>query len=183
MAGFRASPNWRLERSGDTARRKYHSVEPAGSCRLHIRRTPAPTTARMYAFVLGGDNHLHVCYWDGARWLWTDLGAVPKMIDISPAAINFGSAPVGDMQSRELTISNVSEASPITVSFPASSSGAFRWQAFNAVIPAGQQRVADIHFSPTNVGSAQTTLTVTSDASGSPHLINLAGRGIGPQPL
>ena len=32
-------------------------------------------TDRIYAFVSGGDNHLHVCYWNGVdSWLWTDLG-------------------------------------------------------------------------------------------------------------
>jgi hypothetical protein len=32
-------------------------------------------TDRIYAFVRGGDNHLHVCYWNGVdRWLWNDFG-------------------------------------------------------------------------------------------------------------
>jgi hypothetical protein len=32
-------------------------------------------THRIYAFVGGGDNHLHVCYWNGVdQWLWNDLG-------------------------------------------------------------------------------------------------------------
>jgi hypothetical protein len=32
-------------------------------------------TDRIYAFVHGSDNHLHVCYWNGVdRWLWNDFG-------------------------------------------------------------------------------------------------------------
>jgi hypothetical protein len=36
---------------------------------------PHRTTDRIYAFVRGGDNHLHTCYWNGIDlWLWNDLG-------------------------------------------------------------------------------------------------------------
>lgn len=38
---------------------------------------PSRTTDRIYAFVRGFDNHLHVCYWNGVDlWLWTDLGTL-----------------------------------------------------------------------------------------------------------
>jgi hypothetical protein len=36
---------------------------------------------RIYAFVLGGDHHLHVNYWDGAQWQWADQG-LPEGNDI-----------------------------------------------------------------------------------------------------
>jgi len=29
---------------------------------------------RMYVFVRGGDQHLHINYWDGAQWRWADQG-------------------------------------------------------------------------------------------------------------
>lgn len=33
---------------------------------------------KMYAFVKGNDNHLHVCFWDGNMWKWNDLGPDPQ---------------------------------------------------------------------------------------------------------
>jgi hypothetical protein len=32
---------------------------------------------RIYAFVRGGDGHLYVNFWDGARWYWADQGLPP----------------------------------------------------------------------------------------------------------
>jgi hypothetical protein len=31
------------------------------------------TLGTPYAFVLGTDGHLHVCYWSGGQWLWDDI--------------------------------------------------------------------------------------------------------------
>jgi hypothetical protein len=144
---------------------------------------PTQTTDRMYAFVLGADNHLHVCYWNGVDlWLWTDLGGPTTFIEVSPASIAFGPIPVGGVRSRTLRITNHSEATPVTVSFPASLSGAFHWEAFNAVIAPGQQRNAVIEFSPLTEGSSHITLTITSNTPDSPHLIGITGRGIGLAP-
>jgi hypothetical protein len=33
---------------------------------------------KMYAFVVGGDHHMHVCFWDGNAWKWNDLGPDPQ---------------------------------------------------------------------------------------------------------
>jgi hypothetical protein len=30
---------------------------------------------RIYAFVLGANNHLDVNYWNGSQWNWADQGA------------------------------------------------------------------------------------------------------------
>ncbi len=37
---------------------------------------PGGESDRIYAFVRGGDDRLHTCYWNGVDlWLWSDLGA------------------------------------------------------------------------------------------------------------
>jgi hypothetical protein len=142
---------------------------------------PTRTTDRMYAFVLGADNHLHVCYWDGVdEWLWTDLRD-PSLIGLAPSAINFGPVPIGDIATQAVTITNLSETTTLTVSFPGSS-GVFRWDAFNRPMAPGQTATVLIDFSPTGLGASHTTLTVTSGAQDSPHSISIGGRGVRGQP-
>ena len=38
---------------------------------------PGPIN-KMFAFVIGKDNYLHHCFWDGNSWRWNDLGADPQ---------------------------------------------------------------------------------------------------------
>ena len=32
---------------------------------------------RIYAFIMGNNNHLHVNYWNGSQWQWADQGTPP----------------------------------------------------------------------------------------------------------
>lgn len=41
-------------------------------------------TNRLYVFVGGSDDHLHLCYWNGVdQWLWRDQGASPVGVAIT----------------------------------------------------------------------------------------------------
>src|SRR5207245_1280397 len=41
---------------------------------------------RIYVFVVGGNGHLYVKYWNGAKWTWADQGAPSgTTVEASPA--------------------------------------------------------------------------------------------------
>ncbi|HBY99464.1 MAG TPA: hypothetical protein DEP84_36925, partial [Chloroflexi bacterium] len=41
-------------------------------------------TGRLYIFIWGSDDHLHLCYWNGVdQWLWRDQGAPPATVAIA----------------------------------------------------------------------------------------------------
>jgi hypothetical protein len=107
----------------------------------------------------------------------TNLERKPGL-NFSPTSISFGSVAVGDISTRTLTIENTAGFT-VTASFPASSSGAIRWPSFNQSIPNGQKRTVMIEFMPLGTGSSSKTLSITSNAPGSPHSIKVSGTGLG----
>jgi hypothetical protein len=70
-----------------------------------------------------------------------------------------------------------------TLASPASRPGSFHWDAFNGVIPNGQDRVVELEFRPRSQSPVQATLTITSNTTRSPFSVRLSGRGIEAEPL
>ena len=103
--------------------------------------------------------------------------AVPG-VHFKPASLSFGSTVVGDERMVSLTIENTLGRT-VTVSFPASTTPPFTWAAFNQTIPDGQTRTHAFQFRPTSEGNASRTLSITSNAPGSPHALQMAGTGRG----
>jgi murein DD-endopeptidase MepM/ murein hydrolase activator NlpD len=97
-------------------------------------------------------------------------------LNFRPESISFSYVRIGDTEQRTLTIENTLGFT-VTASFPASTSGPFRWAAFNQSIPNGQKRTVTISFTPTGTYLATKTLSVTSTAPGSPHGIRVSGFG------
>ncbi len=101
-----------------------------------------------------------------------------KVLAASPSGIDFGAVQMGSREMRTLRLLNAGTG-PLTVTH-ASASGAD----FSAATPplpqsleAGQELSIDVHFEPTVVGDASGTLTVSSDALGSPLTVPLTGTG------
>jgi murein DD-endopeptidase MepM/ murein hydrolase activator NlpD/tetratricopeptide (TPR) repeat protein len=97
-------------------------------------------------------------------------------LNFRPGSISFSLVRIGDTEQRTLTIENTLGFT-VTASFPASTSGPFRWSAFNQSIPNDQKRTVTINFTPTATTLASKTLSVTSTAPGSPHAIRVSGFG------
>ena len=110
------------------------------------------------------------------------IQGIYQSLIFSPSSVSFGGTPLRDIKTRTLRIKN-NRAVNVTVSFPRSRPGAFRWAAFNAVIAPQATRNVLVEFIPRAQGSASTTLTVSSNAPGSPNSISLSGRGIPGEPL
>jgi hypothetical protein len=134
--------------------------------------------ALMFAIYNGAHRNLES---DDIRGIQAIYGRCQNLC-FSPSSVSFGGTPVGDVKTRTLTIKN-NTAVNVTVSFPKSRPGAFRWAAFNAVIPPQGARNVIVHFIPRALGPASATLTVTSNVPGSPNSIRLSGRGIRGEPL
>jgi hypothetical protein len=116
------------------------------------------------------------------RRLASNIGSyVAPGLNFNSMLIDFGSVPVGVIRTRTLTIDN-STGADVTVSCPASPPGPFHWPALNAAVANGKERNIVVEFDPLAEGQVQATLTIASNAAGSPHSIILRGRGTGGEP-
>lgn len=99
-------------------------------------------------------------------------------VTFAPSPLNFGTQPVGVASApRNLEIRNTGEG-PITVNVPASPAGAYQWAAVNnQAIPFGGSINVPITFTPAAEGAQPGAVTITSNAPGSPHTVNLTGNG------
>jgi Abnormal spindle-like microcephaly-assoc'd, ASPM-SPD-2-Hydin len=95
---------------------------------------------------------------------------------ISPNAVAFGLVEVGTAATRTLTITNPGE-SPLNVTVAGSSGGSFAWPGWSGTLPCGGIQGIPVTFSPTAWGMASSSLSVTSNAPGSPASIALTGAG------
>ena len=102
-----------------------------------------------------------------------------QSLTFRPTVVTFGSVPVDKVQTRTLTIQN-STGTAVRIFIPAPPPGSvFQWAAFNGILPHGAQRSFQLSFRPRSSAIVRATLTVTSTAVGSPHLIGLTGKGPG----
>jgi murein DD-endopeptidase MepM/ murein hydrolase activator NlpD len=104
-------------------------------------------------------------------------------LNFTPPVVTFGSVPVGEVRSRMVTVKNTAGRS-VDMSVPVSPAGVFEWQAFDATLDDGDDTTFDVVFRPATNAIVRGTVTVTSDAPGSPHEIGLVGKGPGgiPEP-
>jgi hypothetical protein len=105
-------------------------------------------------------------------------------LTFQPESLAFGSAAIGAVQRRTVTIENAAGAR-VDVSIPRSPSGSpFRWPALAASLDHGDQRRLEVEFRPATTAVVRATVTVTSTAPGSPRRIDVVGKGSGgfPEP-
>ncbi|MGH9716590.1 MAG: beta strand repeat-containing protein, partial [Candidatus Acidiferrales bacterium] len=102
-------------------------------------------------------------------------------LSANPSSINFGSVLVGSSGSVSVTLTNTGTA-PVSVSAASESGTGFSTSGFTTgtVNPNGATSFT-VEFSPASAGSATGTISVTSNAPGSPLKINLSGSGTATQ--
>jgi hypothetical protein len=100
----------------------------------------------------------------------------PSLI-FSSTLLLFGSTAIGDVKTKVVSIKNSSE-NAVAMSFPGSS-GTFEWASFNGTLEPGAAHTLSVSFSPPSTAIATASLTVTSTALGSPHVIKMSGKGLG----
>jgi hypothetical protein len=101
----------------------------------------------------------------------------------SPTSINFGSLLVGASGSVSVTLKNAGTAS-VTISQGSASGTGFSITGLAApqTLTAGQSTSFTAKFSPTTAGSATGSISIVSNAPGSPLAIDLSGSGTASQP-
>src|SRR6202522_1572004 len=100
----------------------------------------------------------------------------------NPASINFGSLLVGASGSVSVTLTNAGTASVASSSGSASGTGFSMSGLTPATLNAGQSTSFTAKFSPTTAGSASGSISIGSNAPGSPLSIALSGSGTATQP-
>jgi hypothetical protein len=101
----------------------------------------------------------------------------PGQIDVEPGHLGFGTVMDGKSTVRRVRITNVG-VEPVALSVLDGTSMAFSWEALQTTLFTNDGIEIPIEFAPFKVGDFHDTLTVVSDAEGSPHTVALSGSGI-----
>jgi len=115
-----------------------------------------------------GDNKL-VC--EGRA-----VAAQPK-VQFNQIVFDFGTEPVGNAApTQTLNITNNGSA-PLVVSVPVLSVSGFSCAGWNGTLDCGKSQTIALGFKPPSEGPQSATLNITTNATGSPHPIQLKGSG------
>jgi len=102
-------------------------------------------------------------------------------LSANPSSINFGSVLTGNSGSVSVTLTNTGTA-PVSVSAASASGAVFSLSGFSAgTLNPGATSSFTVKFSPATSGSASGSVSVTSNAPGSPLTISLSGSGTATQ--
>jgi hypothetical protein len=105
-------------------------------------------------------------------------GTEPQL-SANPTSVSFGSLPVGSTNSQSIVLNNPGTAT-VTLSQATVSGSGFGMSGLNVplTIAAGANATFTATYTPTTAGSASGSITLTSNAPGSPLTIALAGTGL-----
>lgn len=113
-----------------------------------------------------------------------------QAVRLSLTSMDFQTVAVGQFKSsfNDPTLFN-SGTAPLTITSIVASPSVFAVSPFQltcpTTVPPGTGCLIDLRFAPTGVGTFNGTLTITDNAPGSPHIVNLTGTGVdatGPVP-
>ncbi|MGH9712667.1 MAG: beta strand repeat-containing protein [Candidatus Acidiferrales bacterium] len=103
-------------------------------------------------------------------------------LTINPTNVNFNNVNVGSNGTATITLSNPGNANTVISQATASGSGfSLSGLALPTTIAAGGSTSFTATFAPTTKGSASGTISITSNAPGSPASVTLSGTGVQPQ--
>ena len=104
-------------------------------------------------------------------------GTQPQ-ITVTPSSVNFGSVVVGTRNSQAMTLKNTGTAS-LTITQVSVTGAGFSQTGLSAqTVAAGASVAFNAVFAPAVAGSASGTISITSNAPGSPLAIALSGTGV-----
>jgi hypothetical protein len=150
-------------------------VAAGGSCTLSLRFTPSTTGSRNASLLLASD----ASNGNATVTLGGTGQAVPTpQVSLAPASLAFGSVTVGSSSTeRQVTLTNSGSAvlniDAITAANPFNAT-----HACGNTLAAGASCAIHVVFTPSGTGAASGDLSVSSNASGSPHRVGLTGTGV-----
>jgi hypothetical protein len=105
--------------------------------------------------------------------------AATRVLAVTPGSLNFGNVPKGKSEALAVNLKNTGNSSVVISGISTSSSALTTSGGVQgATIAAGQSATLDIQYAPTSLGALSGTVTVTSNAAGSPAIITVAGDGV-----
>jgi len=148
-------------------------VAPGGTCTLQV--SFAPTA--------GGTRTAQIELVDNAptspQTVSLSGSGVSASLSLSPTSLAFGGIGVGGSSTKSIKITNTGTGNLNITSLFISGSTTFTIAGHNcgAALQPGKSCSVSIRFAPTSVTSFSATLTITSNAAGSPHTVPLSGSG------
>lgn len=150
-------------------------LTPNSTCTLGFAFRPQAAGARSATLSIASDAS------NGAAVLnlgGTGAAAASAGVAFDPSAVDFGNVTVGSTSvARSVTLSNTGSAALSITGLVASNGFKLVHNCGSSLAANGSCR-ADISFEPTAMGDATGTLTLSSNAAGSPHTVALSGAGV-----
>lgn len=150
------------------------SIAAGGSCSLGVSFAPTALGTRTASFTIGSNAS------NGSASIGLTGSAVAApapAVTLSPSLIDFGSVTVGSSVSRAVTLTNSGTASLGLSGVSASGSGFSVTSNCGASVAAGASCTLTVSFAPPGTATSSGALTISSNATGSPHQLSLSGTG------
>jgi len=151
------------------------TVAPAATCQVSATFTPTQVGDRAAQLLIVEAGHSHTVALTG-----TGTPPPAPAASIAPAGHNFGQQDVGNTSDlQQFTVTNTGGA-PLSVDSVSIDGHDFAMSADEcsaATVAPNASCTVGVTFTPAHAGLRSATLTVTDDASGSPHTVALTGTG------
>ena len=147
------------------------SLAPGASCTIDVTFAPSAAGARSGILTITDDaaGSPHAVPVSGT-------GTVP-IVALSPTSLTFAGQKVGTTSTAQaVTLTNTGNAALVISSIAVSGDFA-QTNACGSSLAPGASCAIRVTFTPTATGTRTGTLTVTDDAAGSPHVVQLSGTG------
>ncbi|MEP7300274.1 MAG: choice-of-anchor D domain-containing protein [Caldimonas sp.] len=156
------------------------TLAAGASCTVDFRFTPGAVGARSASLTLASNasNGNAVLSLTG-----TGAAVAAPMIGLAPGSLAFGNQTVGLASAvRTVTLSN-SGSGALALSAITATSGFAVAHTCGASVMAGASCVLSVTFKPAAAGTGAGSLSVASNAPGSPHAVSLGGTGVAASPV
>jgi hypothetical protein len=148
------------------------SVSPAGFCTLKVTFTPTAAGIRTGVVTItddapGSPHQLPL----------TGTGGVP-VVTLAPTSLTFASQAVGTTSPAQPATLKNTGSGPLTITSISTAGDFAQTNNCGTTVNAGVSCTFNVTFIPTAAGTRTGNITVTDDATGSPHSVSLTGTGI-----
>ncbi len=152
-----------------------------GTCTVTIAFAPTATGARSATLTIASN----ASNGNAAVTLSGTATAAPApAAALAPASLAFGNQTQGTTSTaRNVTLTNTGTATLNMASIAASAPFAINGTTCGASLAAATSCTVSVTFSPTALGAASGSVTLTSNAAGSPHTVGLSGTGVVASPV
>lgn len=156
------------------------TVAVGAACTVTITFTPGAVGSRTATLSIASDASNGTA---AVSLAGSGLAAPAPALSLNPGAIAFGNQTVGQTSAaRNVTLTNTGTAALALSSITASSGFGVSHNCGTSVA-AGASCTLQVTFAPTAAGAASGSISVASNAAGSPHAVILSGSGVAASPV